>query len=701
MPATVTANDATNTLLVTAKEKEFENIQNLVTMLDVKPAADAERTIKPYPVQYADVGSVAAAIARAFRGTGSKNVRDMVDAAVEWGTYSVIVTATPENHEKVAAMIQELDQAGTGTQQTYAIEIVNAEPEDVGTTLTQIYAATKTRTRRGRVPAVFTVPRGSSKVLVTCAEAEIEQIRELIKQLDTAEGAADRDLRVVPVRRLAPREMSVVLTEFMRKPGRSGQYDPSLLGGVKITYSDGAGAVILTGPSDRLAELEQLVAKIDSAAPEEDEATTQQVRVYRLENGDASSAATAIMRAFTKPGAVAEADRVTAVADRSTNSVVVTAVQEKLADIEKLIHELDQESGAKLEQEIVRLENARADELAGVLTTTWRARRLRPGQQPASITADTNTNAIVISASKTDLAGIKDMIARLDEPMDEERFEELRVIPLEYVDAMETRDILSEYLRKPGSRPGRRGAEDLVGDIRIQASATMNALIVSGSTAEIERVQNLVRTMDNEEIIGTSAVPQIIPVENASAAQLAATLTRMFTEPAQRQYGSRNPEKVPLIMADETTNALVVRARTVDYNIIKETVGKLDIESIGPTGMDIVKVDRGVDVRAMAREIEQTINQGERYKQSKQVGYKASLVAIGVDERVPALLVAGSPEMFDRVRKLVGTLKEMKGTDNSYSAKVIPVRNIPPQDMKRMIQQLIDQQHGGQRSRRR
>ena len=154
-------------------------------------------------------------------------------------------------------------------------------------------------------------------------------------------------------------------------------------------------------------------------------------------------------------------------------------------------------------------------------------------------------------------------------------------------------------------------------------------------------------------------------------------------------------------MADETTNALVVRARTVDYNIIKETVVKLDIESIGPTGMDVVQVDRGVDVRALADEIERTVNLGERYKASKQVGYKPAQVAIGVDERVPALLVAGSPEMFDTVRKLVNTLQDMKPT-GTYSFKVIPVRSgIPPQDMKRMIQQLIDQQRGGQRSRRR
>jgi len=93
---------------------------------------------------------------------------------------------------------------------------------------------------------------------------------------------------------------------------------------------------------------------------------------------------------------------------------------------------------------------------------------------------------------------------------------------------------------------------------------------------------------------------------------------------------------------------------------------------------------------------------GEQMKARQQAGYKPAQVAIGVDERVPALLVAGSPEMFDTVRKLVNTLQDMKPT-RGVSAKVIPVRNIPPQDMKRMIEQLIDQQgsSGSRQGRRR
>ena len=73
-------------------------------------------------------------------------------------------------------------------------------------------------------------------------------------------------------------------------------------------------------------------------------------------------------------------------------------------------------------------------------------------------------------------------------------------------------------------------------------------------------------------------------------------------------------------------------------------------------------------------------------------------MAIGADERSPALYVTGSPELFPMVKTLVEKLQSSRPT-TAYTARVIPVRNIPAQDMKRVIQQLLDQQQGRQGQR--
>jgi len=332
------------------------------------------------------------------------------------------------------------------------------------------------------------------------------------------------------------------------------------------------------------------------------------------------------------------------------------------------------------------------------VTTTYRSRKLRAGEQPPTITADSNSNSLVVSASLHQAKAIKELIDQLDKQVDVTRVEEMRVIPLQYVDATETKDLLTEYLRKPGLAPG-RGQAELVNDLRIQASPTMNALVVSGQSAQIERVQKLVQSMDKQELVGSSEVPQIIEVKHTSASQLAATLTRMFSEPAQKAArGQKGSQQVPIILSDDATNTLVVKARLVDFNNIKETAAKLDTERIGPSGMEVIQVNKGTDVKALAREIETTINQGEQIKLRQQPGYRPGAVAIGADERSPALYVTGSPELFPMVKNLVEKLQSSRPT-TAYTARVIPVRNIPAQDMKRVIQQLLDQQQGRQGQR--
>jgi type II secretory pathway component GspD/PulD (secretin) len=371
----------------------------------------------------------------------------------------------------------------------------------------------------------------------------------------------------------------------------------------------------------------------------------------------------------------------------------VTANGDKLEEIAGMIEQLDSSSANSPVQEIVRLKYARPETMAQVLTATYRTRRPVPGQSPASITADSDANAVVISASPSDIEGIKELIVQLDQPADAEA-QELRVIPLSYAEAEEAHTILTEYFRRPASGRGRGGAAELVGDLRLQASPSMNALIVSGSNDQIERVQELAMAMDLEELAGTAAAPRIIEVNNGSASQLANTLTQMFTEPARRSTRARTaPDTVPLIYANDATNALIVRARTSDFNQIAETVAKLDIDTASSMEMEIIALPRGVNVQSLAREIERTINQGEMLKARREPSYRPAQIAVGVDERTPALLIAGSPEMFPTVRHLVERLQEMRPSGN-FTARVIPVRNVAPEDMQRVINDIINQQQG-------
>jgi len=697
-PITVSADDASNTLLVTAAEADLQEAMELIAQLDVPPPVEDQRTIQSYPVQYATLSSVVTAINARFEDNARRPISEQVAITPDHSNNMLMVTASPANHEKVASLLASVDVPGATRRSNYTIDVVNGDPEEIARTLTTAY---RNAVSRGQQPPVFTASAGSNQVVVTCAEEELEEIRAMVAELDRLPAGGDQDMIVVPVQRMTPQEMTQALTEYMRRPGARGR-GGSLIDDVKITASQSANAVILSGPKQRLTELQELAARINMAA-EQAGGPGHETRVFQLTNGNASTVAGAIARAFTRPGAMAEADRVLATADSTINAVIVTASDEKLDEIAEMVEQLDSASANEPVQKIVRLKHATADAMAQVLTATYRTRRPAPGQSPASITADSDANAVVISATPAEMDGIVELIDQLDQPSDAAG-QEMRVIPLSYAEAEEAHEILSEYFRKPGARASRYGATELVGDLRLQASASMNALIVSGSSEQIERVQQLAQAMDREDLAGTAAAPRIIELKNGTASQLATTLTQMFTEPARRSPRARTaPDTIPLILADDATNALIVRARTSDYNQIAETVAKLDTEQAGPSEMELIPLPRGVDAAGLAREIERTINQGELLKSRREPSYRPAQIAVGVDERTPALMVAGSPEMFPTVRQLVSRLQEMRQEGN-YTARLIPVRNIPADDMRRVIQDLIDQQQGGSsgaRSRRR
>ena len=45
---------------------------------------------------------------------------------------------------------------------------------------------------------------------------------------------------------------------------------------------------------------------------------------------------------------------------------------------------------------------------------------------------------------------------------------------------------------------------ELIGNVKISISQTMNSLMVSGATAELDRIEQIVRDMDKQDIAGSS-----------------------------------------------------------------------------------------------------------------------------------------------------------------------------------------------------
>jgi len=612
LPVAVVADDATNSLVITANKKELDNIKQLVQTLDVPAAASKGRVVKAFKLNYADPYAAASAINAAFRTPGRWDPREYVQAAGEWATNSVIVSAPEDKFKEIENFIKELDSVQTEQlRQTKVIPIKNARAVDLANTLNRTLSTTMRRTRRGTLPISIVADESTNSLIVTARQQEFEQLEQIIKTLDVPPAEA----------------------------------------------------------KDRI------------------------VKAFKLQFADCYAVANAINRLFALRGRVNPRDVVQAAGEWGSNTVVVSASPEKMKQVEDVVKQMDQETASKRKTHVVELKYADASEIYRALREVymWSRGWTRRGTPTVVISYAQGTNRLLISAPDKEYQEISKMIAELDQPTQVDKAI-VSVLPLKYTDANEMLGILREYLRKPG-RAGRSG--ELEGGVRLSIAQSQNALVVTGSKEYVDRISEMVRQLD-QPLAESATAPKIIRLKNARATELARTLQQVFTNPARQMARRRRGQTtmVPVIVADEATNSLIVRAPASDMALIEKMVAQVDAQtSVEPTGVKIIPVATGIDVRNLAREIERTINQGERYR-AQQVGRRPALVSIGVDERSNSLIVSGSPEQFAEVERLVKQLEALKPA-GPVKVRIIQLRSIGSQEVQRVLDQLLKRSSQG------
>ncbi len=216
--------------------------------------------------------------------------------------------------------------------------------------------------------------------------------------------------QLIPLTHTTPREMKKVLAPLISKTS------------VVIAHTQ-SGMLIVT---DTLSNIQKLLSIIESL---DVDYTSDEMEVVPLAYASASSLATTINAIFNraavrKKGSSAPTGIKVVPYDR-INALILLAGPGDILRVKRLIAMLDEEP----EQDegniqVVYLQHARAKDLAAVLTAL-------PGQQPAKtkgpqkapsiskdvkIMPDEETNALIITASRSEFKALENVIKRLDIP---------------------------------------------------------------------------------------------------------------------------------------------------------------------------------------------------------------------------------------------------------------------------------------------
>lgn len=426
---------------------------------------------------------------------------------------------------------------------------------------------------------------------------------------------------------------------------------------------------------------------------EEQTSGVTELRIYPVKHADLNGVVNIInqwSRSRTPSGGkvVSVDEVVTAVAEQETQSVVVSASEANHLIIKELLTKLDVEPDDDQAQKVyvMQLDNADAQAVSRTLNEIFvrGATRKRAGGPAISISAVQNAKAILVKCETADYEEIATVVAELDKE-DAVIGGETRLVTLLYGDAGEVHRALKESMAKPGGN-----GRDLVGDVRLSALPQGNAILVTGTKTEVDRIERQLREMDEAGEQG--AVPQVIVLQHAKVGQVLPALQELFGE---NRRGGKRTEQPPVITANEP-NMLIVRASPTDFSAITAVVTELDTpERADKPNYRIIQVAQGVNVTDLAEKVSQSVNDGAQAQAPTGGGRNAKVPSITVtpDTRTSSLIVSGSPTLFDAAEELTRAMEKL-GPSRGRSTKVIRLSKLKMEEIQPLIDQLTGSSSG-------
>ncbi len=681
---TIVGDSVGGQVIVSAPDDVFNKIESLTRKMDQSTIGE-KVNMRVFKLEHAQAVEVHGQIMNLVRQMGQQlgpQAREMgvFTAVPDERSNAILCMGSPISFVLVEKAIKEVDVPPTDATQvvTAIYRLVHADATELASNITRIFTAKR---GTGVEPPKAEANRSNNILIVRGTESQIKQINEeVIKPVEDKASGHNVIREIVALEHADAADIARILNENMNKMSggqRKGQP-------ISVIANAALNSIVINGAESDVTDLVTLASDLDK---EPSHATDRSVRNFPLAHTNPWVIADAIRQIYRpKRGPSNPADEVVAIAEGTAMAVIVSASQKNMARVTELIAELDKPGASDSDVHVVEIKHADAASVAQSLTQLFvhggGGRNVR-GQSTIQITNPRGSDMLLIKANQTELDRILAVVEDLDQSSG--NTDEIKMIVLKNTDADMMQQAMENYLRKPGQRGG-----ELVGDVRMTANTQNNTLMVSGDPEEVARIEGIISNLD-VEVEGAANAPRIIQLEHARASQIQPTLDEMFGQASGKgKRGRNNKTEAPIIVADDASNTLLVRARPTDFAIVEDLVEMLDKkpeEDREP--IRIVSVAEGVKAADMADLIQSTVNESERIR-AEQTGGDAATIVVSAYPRGNGLILAGSPALFENATKLIRDLETM-GVTGGNSVRILKTKNISASEIQRLLNQVIDE----------
>ncbi len=221
----------------------------------------------------------------------------------------------------------------------------------------------------------------------------------------------------------------------------------------------------------------------------------------------------------------------------------------------------------KIVTRLIPLEYARSDELKRLFTP------LVP--KGSIVLSYQDTNMLIVTATLTSINRLLKIVKTIDT---QSIGKKISVIPIKNADAGKLVSNLSKIFTARSR--GKKGKQSFESNAQFVADERTNSIILLASKAQTGKVKNLIEILDQEVPKGEERI-RVYYLEHASAENLVKVLLEIPSGNSKKTLPGKKTAPIlstkVKIMADKTTNSLIIMADKEDYPVLEEVINKLDI----------------------------------------------------------------------------------------------------------------------------
>jgi len=675
--AKILADAETGRLIVTASDEHLAKIEGIVKQLRAEKAKPTSRRLQIVTLKNVQVNDVLTGITSLVNDRmGDRRFEDVPKPSLvpDAPNNRLLVTATEEQLKEIESVVAILDvKPVTASREMTVIPVQSKSAAELIATISQLLTQFGDQPSNPQL-APKLIPDNSGKQILALATAQdLERIRTLVQQLDTATAtAAARQFKGIELSSRNATEFTPLVQQLYQEQLK-GLPEPA--GGPATLIAEPKdNRIMVSGSEKEIAKVEAIIRQLD---PAEKRAVKEETRVLRLKSGLAADLAQLVEKSMSAQG-----QRVRVLVDARSNSLILTGDPSSVDAAVQIIDQLDTRSDAgPREMRIIDLRSGDVASLAPMVTSMladlMKDQRGAEYTTQTKIIPDTSGNRLIVTGPRGEIAEAARLIEKLDQTP--EQSGSARVFKLQTSSATLLAPIVSNAMVRFDAR-GQAQRK-----VTVSADEKSNSLIITGARTDVQDAAVIIERLDGQSDDGVEKARhlKIVSVNTSEPEQLAALAMRVFAA----QSNGRNITNLISITPEPSGKRLIVLAPPSMLLQVETVITMLD-QPADKAGREL----HSIDVKQAVNEILPVVT---RIYSEQSQGKTLKPASIYPDASGSRLAVWGSKEQAEAIRQIVSTLES--GTRPPRETKVFDVgRLAEAQRLMPLAQQLYRDQFASQ-----